>query len=66
MREGFTRADDALPPRFAEALPKHAGLTGGELDKIVTDYYVEQGWDPITGKPTAETIRALDLQADVR
>ena len=64
LREGFTRADDALPRRFAEALPKHSGLTGEQLDKIVTEYYVEQGWDPQTGVPTADTIRELDLEED--
>ena len=64
MREGFTRADDALPPRFSEKLPKHSGLTREQLDKIVTEYYVEQGWDPQTGAPTAETIRELELEED--
>jgi aldehyde:ferredoxin oxidoreductase len=64
LREGFTRADDALPRRFAEALPKHAGLTGEQLDKIVTEYYIEQGWDPQTGVPTDATIRELELVED--
>jgi len=64
LREGFGRADDRLPPRFSDPLPKHAGLTRDQQDKIVTDYYVEQGWDPATGVPTAETIRALELEAD--
>jgi hypothetical protein len=31
---------------------------------IVTDYYIEQGWDAETGVPTAETIRQLDLVED--
>ncbi|MBA4179912.1 MAG: aldehyde ferredoxin oxidoreductase [Anaerolinea sp.] len=64
MREGFTRADDRLPKRFHEDLPKHKGLTDEELEKIVTDYYVEQGWDPETGAPTRETVSALGLEAD--
>jgi aldehyde:ferredoxin oxidoreductase len=64
MREGKTRADDTLPKRFFEDLPKHKGLTKEELATIVTDYYVEQGWDPETGKPTAETIAMLGLTAD--
>lgn len=64
MREGMTRTDDRLPKRFSEDLPKHKGLTGAELEKIVTDYYIEQGWDPATGKPTLETVRALGLEAD--
>ena len=64
MREGFTRADDRLPPRFSEPLPKHAGLTHEMQDQIVKDYYVEYGWDPDTGTPTADTIRRLDIEAD--
>lgn len=64
MREGMTRADDRLPKRFSEDLPKHKGLTGEELEKIVTDYYIEQGWDPETGAPTRETVSALSLEAD--
>jgi hypothetical protein len=27
-------------------------------------YYAEQGWDPATGVPTADTIRALAIEAD--
>ena len=64
MREGMTRADDHLPKRFYEDLPKHPGLTDELLDTIVTDYYIEQGWDPRTGRPLPETIRALGIEAD--
>jgi hypothetical protein len=60
----MSRADDRLPARFSDPLPKHAGVTREQQDKIVTDYYVEQGWDPATGVPTAETIRVLELEAD--
>ena len=64
LREGFTRADDRLPQRFSDPLPKHAGVTHQMQDKIVTDYYIEYGWDPATGVPTADTIRALAIEAD--
>jgi aldehyde:ferredoxin oxidoreductase len=60
----MSRADDRLPARFSDPVPKHAGLTREAQDKIVTDYYVEQGWDAATGVPTAETIRALELEED--
>ena len=63
-REGFTRADDHLPKRFSDPLPKHAGLTEEQQAKVVTEYYVEQGWDPDTGVPTAETIRELEIEED--
>jgi len=64
LREGFGRETDRLPPRFSDPLPKHVGLTREAQDKVVTDYYVEQGWDPVTGVPTAETLRALELEED--
>jgi aldehyde:ferredoxin oxidoreductase len=63
-REGFTRADDHLPKRFSDPLPKHAGLTEEQQAKVVTEYYVEQGWNPDTGVPTVETIRALEIEED--
>jgi aldehyde:ferredoxin oxidoreductase len=60
----MSRADDRLPARFSDPLPKHAGLTRAQQDKIVSDYYVEQGWDAATGVPTADTLRTLELEAD--
>ena len=64
LREGFGRADDRLPARFSDPLPKHAGFTSEQQAKIVTDYYVEQGWDSVSGVPTVETIRALEIEED--
>src|SRR6266536_3150886 len=64
LREGIGRADDRLPARFSDPLPKHAGFSTEQQDKIVTDYYIEQGWDPSTGVPTAETVRALEIGED--
>ena len=64
LREGMSRADDRLPARFSENLPKHTGLTAEQLDKVVTDYYVEQGWDAATGVPMPDTIRSLELEQD--
>ncbi len=64
LREGFTTADDRLPKRFSEPLPKHPGLAPDALRKIVTDYYKEYGWDAETGVPTQETIARLALEAD--
>jgi aldehyde:ferredoxin oxidoreductase len=64
LREGFTRADDRLPARFSEDLPKHKGLTAEQQSAIVTEYYAKQGWDSERGVPTADTIRALEIEAD--
>lgn len=64
LREGFSRADDILPRRFQDDLPKHKGLTLDEQGEIVTAYYVEHGWDAETGVPTAETIARLGIEED--
>jgi aldehyde:ferredoxin oxidoreductase len=64
LREGFGRADDILPRRFHQDLPKHKGLTDEQLGEIVRDYYVEQGWDPETGVPTPETLATLEIEED--
>jgi aldehyde:ferredoxin oxidoreductase len=66
VREGLTRADDRLPARL------HAPLEGGPLtgrsidpeafEAAVTALYVLKGWDPATGAPTVERLRALGLE----
>ncbi len=49
IREGWTRADDTLPPRsLQEPLPTGVsagvGLTQAELDFMVAGYYQARGW----------------------
>ena len=63
VRHGFTRADDVLPPRFEEDLPKNEGLSPEAQDKLVTEYYELQGWDE-AGVPTAEGMAALGITED--
>ncbi len=63
-REGFTRADDILPPRFSEDLPKHQGIPEEMQERIVTEYYAAQGWDQRSGIPLHETITALGIEQD--
>ncbi len=51
IREGWTRADDTLPPRvLTEPLPDGAaagvGLSDGDLQMMVTSYYQVRGWNP--------------------
>ncbi|MCA9831837.1 MAG: aldehyde ferredoxin oxidoreductase family protein [Dehalococcoidia bacterium] len=60
VRHGFTRADDVLPRRFEEDLPKHKGLSPDFQDRLVSEYYAEQGWDP-DGNPTADGLRELGI-----
>ncbi len=69
LREGHGRHDDVLPPRLHEPLPagplKDRVITREEVAAIVREYYLAQGWDPETGVPTVETLRALDLPTDL-
>lgn len=66
VREGITRKDDHLPPRFME--PLTGGPTDGqrlsqrELDQMLDDYYTICGWDLATGIPTKAKMNELDLR----
>ena len=66
LREGFSRADDRLPARFGEDLPKHSGVSREAQDQVVSDYYAELGWNAETGRPTAATIERLEIGEYVR
>ncbi|MCD6529679.1 aldehyde ferredoxin oxidoreductase family protein [Candidatus Bathyarchaeota archaeon] len=65
VREGITRKDDRLPPRFME--PLRGGPTDGqaitreEFERMLNDYYEICGWDVETGIPTNEKLRELGL-----
>ncbi len=65
LREGWTPAEDTLPPRFlSEALP--AGVTAGatlpreRLQAMIRAYYGERGWDA-EGRVPVGTMTALQL-----
>jgi aldehyde:ferredoxin oxidoreductase len=66
MRQGLTAADDTLPQRFMEE-PLKAGESKGhvisrtELDRMLTEYYTERGWNPKSGIPTREKLESLSL-----
>ena len=38
-----------------------APVTREALERMVEDYYAEQGWDPETGVPTRRCLEALGL-----
>ena len=53
LREGMTREDECLPPRFhKEALPESGKvITEDELNRLIDDYYRLRGWkSESTGK----------------
>ncbi len=65
IREGFTQADDQLPPRFYE--PKTDGhlsdkpLDRQKMDRAKRYYYVLMGWDARTGVPLPEKLEELNI-----
>ena len=67
MRQGLTKTDDTLPKRLMEE-PLKAGESKGhmisraELDQMLTEYYKERGWDPVSGTPTKEKLQSLGLE----
>jgi aldehyde:ferredoxin oxidoreductase len=66
-REGLTRKDDYLPPRFAEdPLPdgpsKGQRLTKEQLEDMLDNYYDLRGWDKTTGNPTEAKLKQLGLE----
>ena len=68
-REGARREDDMLPWRMMnEPVPDgpNKGMITDQamLDRFLDEYYALHGWDPATGIPQVETLKALDL-ADV-
>ena len=65
IREGFGRGDDRLPDRLHEPL-EGGPLTGRSIDRdafetAISRLYELKGWDPATGEPTPERLRALGL-----
>ncbi len=63
VREGFTREDDNLPWRsLYEPMPD--GPAQGNtvpLERMLTEYYAERGWNEQTGIPVRETVERLGL-----
>lgn len=56
LREGLTKTDDLLPKRFhKEALPETGKIiTEDQMERLVSDYYKERGWDE-NGVPPMDT-----------
>jgi len=61
LREGFTAADDTLPPRMLhESIFKHMS-SGHPLDQLLPRYYRKRGWGP-DGVPTPRTLERLQVR----
>jgi len=66
-REGITRKDDILPPRFMkEPIPdgpsKGMYMKEDELNIMLDEFYSLRGWDIETGIPKGEEIKRLGLE----
>lgn len=54
LREGLKPADDRLPERLhRQKLPSGGGLTAGEMEQLLADYYRIRGWGAEGMKPAA-------------
>ena len=66
-REGFGEAQDMLPERlFEDPLRNEGRGKGRKIDRANflarrREYYELNGWDPVTGNPTATKLRELGL-----
>ncbi|MCZ7663509.1 MAG: aldehyde ferredoxin oxidoreductase family protein [Thermoleophilia bacterium] len=62
IREGFTRDDDRLPPRFAvEPAPSDEGGHTVDVTAVMDEYYAVRGWDA-RGVPAAPLLDRLGLE----
>ena len=65
LREGMTRADDALPKRMQNPhvtrTVNEKPVTPDELQAGLTTYYQMMGWDPQSGVPTRAKLWELDV-----
>jgi aldehyde:ferredoxin oxidoreductase len=64
LREGFTRAQDTLPPRMLEEAVPDGPSKGwvSHLEPMLKEYYRARGWDE-NGVPKAEKIESLGLSS---
>lgn len=63
LREGLTRKDDTLPWRALHEPMPNGPAKGNTvpLEPMLTDYYLERGWDEKTGVPTLKTLERVGL-----
>ncbi len=64
LREGASREDDAAPGRFmVEPLKMGSEIRDpvdrGYVEKMITQYYEERGWDPTQGTVEDERLKAI-------
>jgi len=61
IREGFTKSDDSLPPRFSTPLSEGASRNRvAQIDVMLPEYYSLRGWDK-DGNPTPKLLKELNI-----
>ena len=61
IREGFTKADDSLPPRFSTPLPEGGSRKRvSHVKEMLPEYYSLRGWDK-DGNPTSKLLEELNI-----
>lgn len=69
FREGFTRADDAIPDRFFDEPltigdKKGSVLTRDQFKTMMDDFYTKRDWDLNTSRPNPSKLQSLGLVGD--
>jgi len=61
IREGFTKNDDTLPPRFSTPLPEGGSRKRiSHVKEMLPEYYSLRGWDK-DGNPTSKLMKELNI-----
>lgn len=67
LREGLTKADDTLPPRFLNE-PFKEGYSKDKvvpIESLLKDYYAVRKWDK-NGIPTIEKLKSLGIEGEIK
>jgi aldehyde:ferredoxin oxidoreductase len=65
IREGFTKSDDALPPRFSTPLPEGASRNRvAHIDVMLPEYYSLREWDE-EGNPSTNLLKELNINSEM-
>jgi len=64
-KHGIRPMEVVISDRALGLPPLEAGPTAGytvEMEKLTTEYFEDMGWDPATGKPSLDRLRALGIE----
>jgi aldehyde:ferredoxin oxidoreductase len=67
VRQGITRKDDNLPPRFLKEPLPNGNSKGSvfEIEPMLNEYYEERGWDS-NGIPKPRKLREMHLEYTIK